>query len=268
MDLKARLKIPSLDAERADIITTGAVILTTALEMVGARELTLCEWALREGVLLDYIHRHRRSLARAQTCPDPRRRSALGLAARCRHDRPHSRHVTGLALALFDGLAPVHGLDRAERELLEYGALLHDIGHHISYPAHHKHTYYLIKNGDLRGFAPAEVEMLASIARYHRRGRPKKSHPGYGALPKSSRRIVALLAGMLRLADALDRTHRQVVRSLAVQRRGIAVVVNCEVAGDCELERWGAVRRSDLLAKTLGRPVRIVCGASRPNGHE
>ena len=109
--------------------------------------------------------------------------------------------MAALALALFDGTAERHRLGDGERALLEYAALLHDIGHHISYRGHHKHTYYLIKNGELRGFTPLEIEMLANVARYHRRGHPRRKHPEFGALSRAERRTVRVLAGLLRVAD-------------------------------------------------------------------
>jgi exopolyphosphatase/guanosine-5'-triphosphate,3'-diphosphate pyrophosphatase len=257
MDLRARLKLRALDPGRADIVVAGVVILAAVLDLLGAREITLCEWALREGVLLDYLATHRRSVVRARICPDPRRRSVFELAERCRHDRAHARHVSGLALQIFDGLRPVHGLADAERELLEYAALLHDIGHHISYPAHHRHSYYLIKNGDLHGLTPVEQDMIACVARYHRQGRPRKSHPEMGSLEKSQRHTVALLAGILRVADALDRTHRQSVRSVTVVLRGRSVAIRGASSRECDLETWGARRRADLLARALGRVVTV-----------
>jgi exopolyphosphatase/guanosine-5'-triphosphate,3'-diphosphate pyrophosphatase len=258
MDVKARLKLRALDPGRADIVVAGAVVLTAVLDLLGAREITLCEWALREGVLLEYLQTHRGSVARARACPDPRRRSVLELAERCRHDRVHARHVADLALQIFDGLRPVHGLADAERELLEYAALLHDVGHHISYPAHHRHSYYLIKNGDLHGMTPLEQDVVACIARYHRQGRPRKSHRELAALDKTARQTVALLAGILRVADALDRTHRQSVRQVAAIVRGRTVVIRGESGRECDLETWGAARRADLLARALGRTVTIL----------
>ena len=172
---------PASTSRRADILPVGAVILDTILRRLGVEELVLCEWALREGILLDYIHRHPRTLARAEAYPDVRRRSVMALAERCQYDEAHARHTAALALSLFDQTRERHGLGDEERALLEYAALLHDIGHHISYPGHHKHTYYLIKNGDLRGFDPAEIEVLANVARYHRRGHPRRKHPGFAA---------------------------------------------------------------------------------------
>jgi exopolyphosphatase/guanosine-5'-triphosphate,3'-diphosphate pyrophosphatase len=264
VDLKARQRMPGMDAARADVIVAGAVVLDTILERLAIPEITLCEWALREGILLDYIHGHPRSLARAEAYPDVRRRSVVHLAERCAYDERHARHVAALALAMFDAIRPRHGLGDGERALLEYASLLHDIGHHISYPGHHKHTYYLIKHGDLRGFAPLEVEILANVARYHRRGAPRKKHPDFAALPRDSRRIVRILAGFLRIADALDRSHRQIVRDLAVAARGDVLRVRGRAVGDCQLELWGVQGRVGLLEEALGMVVRVDATANRP----
>jgi exopolyphosphatase/guanosine-5'-triphosphate,3'-diphosphate pyrophosphatase len=256
-DVRARLKATGLDEARADIIVAGSVILDTVVQRLGVRQVVLSEWALREGILLDYIHGHPRSLARAEAYPDVRRRSVVGLGERCQYDAPHARQVSTLALSLFDATRKRHGLGDGERSLLEYAALLHDIGHHISYPGHHKHTYYLVKNGDLRGFTPREVEVLANVARHHRRGHPRKKNPAFAALSRSERQAVRVLAGLLRVADALDRSHRQVVRALHVTERGDTLRLHIHVAGDCALELWGAPRRAALLEEVLGIALKV-----------
>jgi exopolyphosphatase/guanosine-5'-triphosphate,3'-diphosphate pyrophosphatase len=255
--LRERLRVPGMDEPRADILPVGAVVLDTVLRRLGIEELVLCEWALREGILLDYIHRHPRTLARAEAYPDVRRRSVMALAERCQYEEAHARHTAELSLQLFDATRARHGLSDAERSLLEYAALLHDIGHHISYPGHHKHTYYLIKNGDLRGFHPAEIEVVANVARYHRRGHPRRKHPGYGDLPRAARRVVRVLAGFLRVADALDRSHKQVVRRLRVSQRQEVLRLQAEARGDCELELWGVGGRTALLEEELGLTLKI-----------
>jgi exopolyphosphatase/guanosine-5'-triphosphate,3'-diphosphate pyrophosphatase len=256
MGLKARLKIPGLDESRADIIVPGAILLDTLLERLGARELVLCEWALREGVLLDYIHRNPRSVARAEAYPDVRQRSVVSLGERCGYDEKHARKVAQLALDLFDATIRRHRLGAAQRTLLEYASLLHAVGHHISYRSHHKHAYYLIKNADLRGFTPKEVEVLANIARYHRRP-PRKKHAAFAALARADRRVVEVLSAHLRLADALDRSHHQVVKGLTVRSRGETVLVQAHVAGDTSLEMWGMPRQAALLSRVLGARVKV-----------
>jgi exopolyphosphatase/guanosine-5'-triphosphate,3'-diphosphate pyrophosphatase len=165
--------------------------------------------------------------------------------------------VAALALSLFDQTAHRHGLGAPLRDLLEHAALLHDIGHHVSYPGHHKHAYYLIKNGDLRGFHPGEIELIANIARYHRRAHPRKKHAAFASLPRASRQVVRVLAGCLRVADVLDRSHRQVVRSLVVSEASGRLRIRAETEGDHELELWGAPRRTQLLEEALGLAVRV-----------
>ena len=253
---------------RADIVVAGSVVLSTLLHLLGARELVLSDWALREGLLLDYVHRSDQAFAGADVYPDVRRRSVTSLASRYRHDAGHSRHVADLALSLFDQTRSRHRRGPRERALLEYAALLHDVGHHISYPDHHRHGHYLIKSADLRGFDPTEVEIMASVARYHHGGRPRRKHAGYGDLPRQSRQTVKVLAGCVRLADALDRTHRQVVRSIAVQQGGGCWRVLCAMDEDGELELWTAARSKDLLEEVLGLPVhlsRAQLGGSEAN---
>ena len=255
-DVKARLKVSGLDESRADIIVPGAVLLDTILDRLGARELVLCEWALREGILLDYIHQNPRSVARAEAYPDVRQRSVVSMAERCGYDEKHARKVAQLALDLFDATIRRHRLGPVQRSLLEYAALLHGVGHHISYRSHHKHAYYLIKNGDLRGFTPLEVEVLANVARYHRR-HPRKKHPAFAALPRSDRRAVQVLSALLRLADALDRSHRQVVKGLTVKSRGESLLVQAHVSGDTSLEMWGMPRQAEILSRVLATRVKV-----------
>jgi hypothetical protein len=159
---------------------------------------------------------------------------------------------------VFDQTRAVHKLADREREWLEYGALLHDAGVHISYERHHRHSYYLIMNGELRGFDPLEIEIIALLARYHRQATPKKSHDGYGGLKGTLRKTVRTLAAMLRLAEGLDRSHAQVVTALDVVPRGNAYLIRLRAAGDAELELWAAHRHGTELdacsAVAIDRP--------------
>jgi exopolyphosphatase/guanosine-5'-triphosphate,3'-diphosphate pyrophosphatase len=242
---------------RPDTTLAGAVLLDHLLDRLGARELVLCEWALREGLILHHLRDHPRLAARAAAFPDVRERSVAALAERCGVDLAHAHQVAALALALFEGTRRQHGLGAGERALLRHAAVLHDVGHHVSYPRHHHHSYYLIRNGDLRGFTALEVDVMANVARYHRRSQPRKRHASFRALPGRERRVVRVLAACLRLADALDRSHRQVVRRLDVIRERGTVRVACEVEGDAELELWGAARRRKLLESVMDCAVSV-----------
>jgi len=165
--------------------------------------------------------------------------------------------VAAVSLQIFDALRPLHRLPAAARGLLEDAALLHDVGHLISYPGHHRHTYYLVKNGGLRGLSPLEIETIALVARYHRGGRPRRRHAAFDALPKPARRTVRTLAGILRVADALDRSHRQVVRAVRIVERNGVLKLRCETRGNCDLEAWAVPQRARLLVECLGKPLRL-----------
>jgi exopolyphosphatase/guanosine-5'-triphosphate,3'-diphosphate pyrophosphatase len=258
LDLDQRLQLPGLDPRRADLTVAGAVLLDTLLRRLKVDEITLCDLALREGLVLDYIHRHRSDIARVDRYPDVRRRSTVELAERCNWEAEHSRQVCRLALALFDQTISIHGLGDREREWLEFAAMLHDIGNHISYEKHHRHSYYLIKHGDLRGFEPDEIEVIALVARYHRRATPARSHPGVSELPKKWLRIIRVLAAFLRLAETLDRSRNGVVRKVEVRERLGALRVNIFAVGDAELEVWAANRQIQALESALERPAKIV----------
>ncbi|MGE3955641.1 MAG: HD domain-containing protein [Vicinamibacterales bacterium] len=255
--LQKRLLIPGLEPRRADIAVPGAILIDVILKRLGADAITLCDMSLREGIVLDYIARNRKEIAHAERYPDVRRRSVIELAERCNYVPEHAHRIARLALALFDETRGLHGYTDREREWLEYGAFLHDIGVHISYEKHHKHSYYLIRNGDLRGFEPLEVETIAQIARYHRRAVPAREHEESRELPKRGRRVVRILAAMLRLAETLDRSHAQVVAGLTVQDREHEAVLVLQTIGDAELEVWAAARHSQPFADMLGKPLRI-----------
>jgi exopolyphosphatase/guanosine-5'-triphosphate,3'-diphosphate pyrophosphatase len=262
LPLSERLRIPGLDPRRADIVVAGAVLLDTILKQLGANEITLCDLALREGLILDYIHQHRRDIARATRYPDVRRRSVVELGERCSYWPEHADQVARTSLALFDQTRAVHGLTDKEREWLEYSALLHDIGVHISYEKHHRHSYYLIKHGDLRGFDPQEIEVMALVTRYHRRATPKKDHPGYGELPSSLRKVVKVLAACVRLAEGLDRSHAQVLDSVRLIDRGEDSLLQLRTAGDLELELWAAGRQIGAFEEMVGKPIRLEVTAA------
>jgi exopolyphosphatase/guanosine-5'-triphosphate,3'-diphosphate pyrophosphatase len=238
-------------------MVAGAVLLDSVLRTLGADEITLCDLALREGIILDYIHQHRKEIARVDRYPDVRRRSAIELAERCSWEAEHSGQVAALALALFDQTKTLHALGDREREWLEYAAFLHDIGNHISYKGHHRHSYYLIKNGNLRGFEPEEIEIMALVARYHRRATPKDEHDGYQDLSGTAQRTVTILSAFLRLAETLDRSRHGVIRGLEARMRLSQLQIKVRATGDAELELWAAHRQAGALEAALGIKVRI-----------
>ena len=266
--LDERLHMPGLDPRRADLSVAGAVLLDTILRRLGAEDLTLCDLALREGIVLDYIHRNSARIRKAERYPDVRRRSIIELGERCGFWPEHAHQVARIALSIFDQTRSTHGLGDREREWLEYGALLHDVGVHISYERHHRHSYYLIKNGDLRGFEPHEKDVIALIARYHRQATPRKSHEGYKALDAKLRKVVKRLSAMVRLAEGLDRSHAQGVVALDFYPRSDHFVARLRATGDAELELWAANRHAQPLEEMLGKPIRFQIGPLKPVIHK
>ena len=256
-DIKERLATPGMDPRRADLSVAGSVLFDTIIRRLGTDAFTLCDLALREGIVLDYIRRNSARIRKVERYPDVRRRSIVELGERCGYWSEHAQQVARLALNIFDQTRSVHGLSDREREWLEYGALLHDVGVHISYERHHRHSYYLIKNGDLRGFDPQEIEVIALIARYHRQATPKKSHDGYGDLKGSVRKTVKILSAMVRLAEGLDRSHAQALAGIDLYPRGDDYLARLRATGDAELELWAAHRHVSPLEGILGKPIRF-----------
>lgn len=256
----ARVSLPGLDEKRADIILAGALILEGVVSRFGVDKLSLSDYALREGVLLDTMQRSRHgSLHHLR---DVSRRGVDHLAKAYDEDRTHSSHVAELALQLFDATTSAHGLDETSREYLEAGAVLANVGLSVSHAQHHKHSYYLIRNSDrLVGLTDHEIEMIALVARYHRKSAPKPSHVEFAALDENDRTVVRLCAGVLRVAFGLDRGHDGKVRRVEADVRKRSVVISAEPtdgAADLSLELYVANERADLLSAALGRSVEVV----------
>ncbi len=258
MSLAARAKLPGLDARRADTIYAGAVVYRTVLELAGADEAVLCETALREGIIADYVATNRPGILLVDEFPDLRRRTVMELARRCQFREDHGAHVARLALSIFDQTRRLHKLADSDAELLEYAALLHDIGFYISPHRHHRHSSYLILNHAMTGFSRAEVRIMAMAARHHRKVEPRRGRGMMKLFSKGDVRRVRYLAAILRIADALDRTHARLVRAVRLSVSGRTVDVRIDADGDPELEIWAARRKGDLFEELAGRKLRFA----------
>jgi exopolyphosphatase / guanosine-5'-triphosphate,3'-diphosphate pyrophosphatase len=252
-----RRTVEGLNPDRADIIVAGLAVIAEVMARLEAREVQVSRYGIREGLLLEAA-RVRPVIA------DPgeaRRRSVREFAERCHYEAPHARTVQRLALRLFDSLGPRLGAANGERAMLADAALLHDVGYHISYDRHHKHSYHLIVHAELLGVPPAEQVVIANVARYHRGAPPKRKHGNFGPLDRALRRRIRRLAAILRIADGLDRGHTGAVKTLRIRwlRRGVRITpVPSDSRASLRLECWGAHRKSALLAKITKTPVEIV----------
>ncbi|CEK12395.1 Ppx/GppA phosphatase family protein [Chthonomonas calidirosea] len=269
LPLEERRQVPGMDPTRADIILGGAAILLTFLEQVEAERITTSERGLREGILVDHLLRQEGTREQFQAL-SVRRRSILQLARACNYEADHAHHTAFLALRLFDELHQLgeHTYGNTSRELLEYAAILHDIGTFLSHSNHQRHAYYIIRNSDLLGFDDTEIDIIANVALYHRKGIPKKKHPNMADLNREERRRVRVLAALLRVAEGLDRSHLGLVRDIRLRReesprRFILTLIS---DAECELEVWGVQNNSDLFEYVFKAP--LVAEVVHPNSIE
>lgn len=266
-DPATRARLAGLESTRADIAVAGALILDQIAERYELERIMFSEAALREGVLVETA---RQLMGADQDLPeahDVARRSVHHLRDRCDDDQAHSDQVTRLALGLFDGLRDLGVIapDPTDRDLLEFGALLANVGLVVAHSKHHLHSHYVIRNSELAGLTDHEIDLIAQIARYHRKSHPKATHPEFAALRRADQQRVRLLAGILRIAIGLDRSHRGHVDGVAVNHTAdtsleIRVRPAAVAAGsgrDLGLELYAASERRDLLAEALGVEITI-----------
>ena len=251
---KDRARLTGMDQLRADNIVAGSQVAAIVMQAFGLGELVLAPWALREGVILEELAA-RATAGDVWDSSDPRRRSVLAFARQHAWDGPHCEQVTRFSLDLFDQTGELHGLGPDARELLEYAALLHDVGYAVSRSAHHKHSLYLIRNADLDGFSDRERAVIANIARYHRRALPSPQHADYAALDSGDQRLVRRLAALLRLADGLDPDHFQVVDSVTVKDLGRELRLELRARDTPALNLWASERNADLFEEEYARRV-------------
>ena len=257
--LKEKLRIPGLDPKRRDIAYPGGAILSRILKITGAEEILTGERGLREGVLLDHLARRHPQGSLAPIARDVRESSVDRFVRRANVEVMHARHVAALADQVFESTHRLHQMTGKEREWLRVAALLHDAGASIAFSRHHRHTHYLIRHGDLTGYSAEEVATIAAIARYHRGARPKSKHPEWRELDPWRRQSVEKLAAILRVADGLDRGHRQAVASVVCRVRQKKVVFEVAARADgaapepIASEIDGARRKSKLFTRVFGR---------------
>ncbi len=241
-----------LEERRAETILAGAIVLDEIMRKLDIEQLRACDAALREGIVehvLDEVREPRQKGASV------RRSSVLSLFERSDVERAHATHVARLALRIFDQTHELHRFDTGERELLEYAALLHEVGMHVSYQDHQKHSYYLISHAGLRGFTGDQVAIVANVARYYRKSPPKEDDANFAQLSEAQRDIVRKLVAILRIADALDRGRRRAVRDVVVDGGNGIARFHVRLRGDAEVELAAAAKRAKYFGKVFETDV-------------
>ena len=244
-----RVRRFSIDERRAETILAGAIVLDEIMRKLEIGQLRACDAALREGIV-EYLLDNLRAAPRKDG-GSVRRSSVLALVERSDVERAHATHVARLALRIFDQTQDLHRFRTGERELLEYAALLHEVGMHVSYQDHQKHSYYLISHAGLRGFTTDQVAIVANVARYYRKAAPSVEHENFAALSPAQKDVVSKLAAMLRIADALDRGRRRAVRDVGVETTKGKVLFHPRLRGDANIEMEAAARRARYFGKVF-----------------
>ena len=254
-----RAAIAGMPEKRSEVILSGAVILQEAMTLLGVESLTVCERSLREGVIVDWMLTHGFIDNRLRFQSSIRERSVLKTAKKYQTNLEHSQRVTAFALDIFDQTkGQLHYWNADQRQLLWAAAILHNCGHYISHSSHHKHSYYLIRNSELLGYNETEIELIANIARYHRKSPPKKKHDSYrNLLHKEHRTMVNQLSAILRLAVALDR--RQIGAISHVQCDYIPnfkefkmSIFPSTIDDECSLEMWSLDYKKGVFEEEFG----------------
>lgn len=261
LSLAERRKVAGLNPERADIIIPGAAIIHTFMEELDVEEIQVSDRGLREGLPLDHLSRGEH--ARLLQTMTFRERSVLQLGQACGFDEPHARNVARLALSLFDSAkeAGLHDLGNWSRDLLEYAALLHDIGVFLSFGDHEVHSAYFIRHADLLGFDDREIDIIAAAAMFHRRTPPRKKHPVLASLDPDAQRIVRVLSVLLRIGESLDRTHMGIVRAASLSspdKHTALLEIHCR--HECQLEIWGVQNHRKVFKRVFGRELTVQQG--------
>lgn len=264
LPLEQRKQLAGINERRAEIIVPGALILHTAMAMLQMRELVVCERALREGLIVDWMLRQGLLDDRFAFQSTIRERTVLHLARTYGVDLERSDRVMAFALSLYDQTRGwLHQDDGQGRLLLWAAAQLHACGQHINVAAYHKHTWYLIRHGELLGYSESEHLMVAAIARYHRRSLPKKRHESWQLIQsRDDRRTVSTMALLLRLAAALDRRPGKVVGALQVRRLGtgtfeITLVPELAAGEDLSLECWSLRSCAPVVLEATGLELKV-----------
>lgn len=252
---KERRSIPGLNAERADIIVGGVAAIEGIMRHFNVNILKINERGIREGLIIKSLLKH----GMLESGEPPTWKSSVeALARSCHADHVHCQQVCRFAGDIFAALADAYGFTERHRQLLEAAAMLHDIGYFISYNQHHKHSYHLIRHANLFDFSPREKELIANLARYHRKALPRKGHENYARLGEEDRDLVRKLGGILRLADGLDRRRSQKVKSLACQLKKGQFRIALTGEDDLSVELYGGRIKGDLFEDAFGLSLHLA----------
>lgn len=266
LPLAARRTVPGLNPDRADIIIAGIVVIERIMKWMQVNRLVIHDQGVRDGLMLKMMEKYVGPL-KVEATPTAEDPEALQQAARqfgtqCGVDEAHAAQITKLCGQLFDALATPLQLPPSERILLTLAAWLHEVGNLVNYEKHHHHSYHLIVHGNIRGMTPRQRELVALIARYHRKSEPKKKHEAFARLNTADQETVQRLSSILRLADGMDRSHTRSIKEVRCDVRGSLVRVAMIADTYPEIDIWGASQKGKLFEKLFGKELELVWQSS------
>ncbi|HET7505915.1 MAG TPA: Ppx/GppA phosphatase family protein [Kofleriaceae bacterium] len=258
--VEQRMEQFGVKRDRAEVLGIAALVFATVARQLGIARLVSPGVGIREAVLLELAETAREEQARAEGAHDKALLTAArAFANRVDHDTTHGEHVRLLARALFHQLRDVHGLPDDRGVALEVAALLHDVGEVVNVRGHHKHSEYMIRWARIPGLDDTSREMIALLARTHRKDAARaRQLISESPLPKDLRVQIRKLSGLLRIADALDTEHRSRVEQVVCTRMGNSIVLDLVVRDGPARDDAKLLRKSDLLAEELGLEIKIT----------
>ncbi len=256
MPLAKRRGVVGIGPRRAEIIVPGAAVLNAVMEHFGISQLAYCSAGVRDGVIRDLADRG--VGAERVRLDNEQRRLVEQFARRFGVDLKHARKVAIFSRDLFQTLQPWHKLDPEQGRLLEAAAYLRDVGHAVNDMSHHKHSQYIVANSDLAGFTDQERQEVAMLCRYHRKAMPAARHGDFLTLAEQRQRLVLLLAPILRIADALDRSRDQRVELAVPELQGNNLAITLESDSDVSLEQWAVERAAPQFRQVYQKGLTVA----------
>jgi len=250
-DVAAAYSIPTPEAES---LAPAFLVYAELIKLNPVDRLLVARASIRDGLLLQVA----RSIQSGSTVffPEQTIAAALNLARKYRADEKHGLHTAALARAIFEATRAQHGMGEGERLLVEVASIVHDIGNYVAARGHHRHAYYLLVNSEVFGLSKMDLEIVANVARYHRKGAPQSDHPAYAALPRAARLTVNRLSAIIRVADALDKAHAQRIQNPRITVEEGELRIDVETAEDIALERLTLDQKGSLFEEVFGlKPV-------------
>ena len=267
LTIEERTGMPSISRQRAEVIMAGGQILEGVMQALKIETLQPCSYALREGVIIDYLRLlEAESLPPVPVVEDKRLRDVFAVGRHFGYEENHALQTANLAESIFDALTPVYNLERHWRTLLSAAALLHEVGYHISHEYYHKHSLYLIKHSEMTGFSETEKLIIANVARYHKGSIPKEKHADFMALSEKDREIVYRLGAILRLAAALDRDYGSKIKDVKFKQDKTNMYLIVANDKQSEVEQYAVDVKKDMFEAAFGCDLHITGNYFRSHG--